>query len=171
MAHPVLDALALPPGRGEGLWHLDALWTLKIPSAATAGSFSLAEQLLPQGSAPPVHRHTREDEAWIVLDGEVTFFLDGEEHPSGPGSYIFGPRGRAHTFRVESETARLATLLSPGSAEAFFHATGRPAEALTLPPPTMPDLDRLLAGMSEHGIEFLGPPPGPDGSSTHSPLG
>ncbi len=31
---------------------------------------------------------------------------------------------RAHTFRVESNTARLATVLSPGKSEAFFHATG-----------------------------------------------
>lgn len=159
MSQPVLNALVLPPGQGDGLWHLDVLWTLKVTAAATGGAFSLAEQLLPEGSAPPVHRHTREDEAWIVLDGEVTFFLDDEQHLARPGTYVFGPRGRAHTFRVESNTARLATLLIPGTAEAFFHATGRPAEGLTLPPPSQADLDRLLAGMHEHGIEFLAPPP------------
>lgn len=149
----------LPPGHGEGLWHLDVLWTFKVPAAATGGSFSLAEQLLPRGSAPPVHRHTHEDEAWIVLEGEVTFFLDDEEHTAGPGTYVFGPRGRAHTFRVESETARVATFLVPGAAEAFFHATGRPAESLTLPPPEPPDVEQLLEGMSRHGIEFVAPPP------------
>ena len=152
--------LVLQPGQGAGLWHLDVLWTLKIPASATGESFSLAEQLLPKGSAPPVHRHTHEDEAWIVLDGEVTFFLDDERHTAGPGTYIFGPRGRAHTFRVESETARVATFLVPGTAEAFFHATGRPAESLTLPPPEPPDLEQLLEGMSRRGIEFVAPPPG-----------
>jgi quercetin dioxygenase-like cupin family protein len=125
-----------------------------------APSFSLAEQLLPKGSAPPVHRHTREDEAWIVLDGEVTFFLDDEQHTAGPGTYVFGPRGRAHTHRVDSDTAHLAILLLPGTCEAFFHATGRPAPSPTLPPPERPELDRLLAGMRNHGIEFLAPPPG-----------
>jgi uncharacterized cupin superfamily protein len=74
-----------------------------------------------------VHRHTREDEAWIVLEGEVTFFIDDEQHTAGPGTYLFGPRGRAHTHRVESDTARIATLLIPGTCEAFFRATGRPA--------------------------------------------
>jgi quercetin dioxygenase-like cupin family protein len=159
MTQPVFDALVRRPDEGDPLWHLDALWTFKVPAAATGGTFSVAEQLLPRGSAPPVHRHTREDEAWIVLDGEVTFFLDDTEHLVGAGSYVFGPRGRAHTFRVESPTARLATLLLPGAAEAFFHATGRPARALTLPPPSEPDVAALLAGMDEHGIEFLGPPP------------
>jgi quercetin dioxygenase-like cupin family protein len=161
MSQPALDALVLPPGHGEGLWHLDALWTLKIPAAATGGAFSVAEQLLPKGSAPPVHRHSREDEAWIVLDGEVTFFLDDEQRTVGPGTYVFGPRGRAHTHRVESDTARLAILLFPGTFEAFFHATGRPAPSLSLPPPEQPDLERLQAGMREHGIEFVGPPPAP----------
>jgi quercetin dioxygenase-like cupin family protein len=159
MPHTPLDALLLPPGHGEGLWHLGTLWTFKIPAAASGGSFSLAEQLIPKGSAPPVHRHTREDEAWIVLDGEVTFFIDDEQHTAGPGTYVFGPRGRAHTHRVESGTARIATLLIPGTCEAFFRTTGRPAASLTLPPPRQPDLDRLLAGMREHGIEFLAPPP------------
>jgi quercetin dioxygenase-like cupin family protein len=159
MTQTPLDPLILPPGQGDGLWHLDALWTLKIPAVATGGAFSLAEQLLPKGSAPPMHRHTREDEAWIVLDGEVTFFLEDEQHTAGPGTYVFGPRGRAHTLRVESDTARLAILLLPGTCEAFFHATGRPADSLTLPQPEQPDLDRLLAGMREHGIEYVGPPP------------
>lgn len=146
MPESARDSLVLPPGKGEGVWHLDALWTFKVTAAMTGGAFSLAEQLLPKGSAPPVHRHTREDEAWIVLDGEVTFFLDEHQETVGPGCFVYGPRHRAHTFRVESETARLATLLVPGTSERFFHTTGRPAEALTLPPPAQPDLEKLWPG-------------------------
>ena len=159
MTHPAIDALVRPPAEGEHVWHLDTLWTFKLSSAETGGAVSIAEQLLPKGSAPPRHRHTREDEAWLVLDGEVTFFLDDDRFLATPGTWVFGPRGRAHTFRVESDTARLATLLTPGTAEAFFHATGQPAAAPTLPPPAEPDLSALLEAMSEHGIEFLGPTP------------
>lgn len=151
--------LVVPPGHGEGTWHLDVLWNWKIPAATTGGAFSLAEQLLPQGSAPPAHRHTREDEAWIVLDGEVSFFLNGEEHLAGAGTYVFGPRGHEHTFLVRSQTARMATLLLPGACEEFFHATGHPATALTLPPATPPDMAALMEGMARFGIEMVGPPP------------
>lgn len=143
--------LVVPPGQGTGTWHLDALWNWKIPASITGGAFSLSEQLLPLGSAPPIHRHTHEDEAWIVLEGEVTFFLDGEEHLAG--------RGNEHTFLVRSSTARMATLLLPGACEEFFHATGHPATTLTLPPPTQPDMTALLEGMTRFGIEMLGPPP------------
>lgn len=160
MSQKTLDGFVTAPGEGEAVWHLDVLWRFAIPAAATGGSFSIGEQLLPKGSAPPVHRHTREDEAWIVLDGEVTFFLDDERHEAGTGAYVFGPRGRAHTFLIESETARIATFILPGACEDFFHATGRKAASPTLPPPSEPDLDALLAGMNEYGIEFLAPPPG-----------
>jgi quercetin dioxygenase-like cupin family protein len=159
MTAPESTALVVPPGHGTGTWHLDTLWSWKIPAAVTGGAFSLAEQLLPRGSAPPVHRHTHEDEAWIVLDGEVSFFLDGTEHVAGAGTYVFGPRGRAHTFLVRSETARTVTLLLPGASEEFFHATGHPAQSLTLPPPSEPDVAALLAGMERFGIEMVGPPP------------
>lgn len=151
--------LVVPPGAGEGTWHLDTLWNWKIPASLTGGAFSLAEQLLPQGSAPPVHRHAHEDEAWIVLDGEVSFFLGGGEHVAGAGTYVFGPRGREHSFIVRSATARMATLLLPGACEAFFHATGHPAAALSLPPPSEPDMAALLEGMARFGIEMVGPPP------------
>jgi quercetin dioxygenase-like cupin family protein len=151
--------LVVPPGDGDGTWHLDVLWNWKIPAAITGGAFSLAEQLLPQGSAPPVHRHANEDEAWIVLEGEVSFFLDGAEHPASEGTYVFGPRGRDHTFLVRSETARMATLLLPGACEDFFHSTGHPATSLTLPPPSQPDMAALMEGMARFEIAMVGPPP------------
>jgi quercetin dioxygenase-like cupin family protein len=152
-------ALVVPPGRGEGTWHLDTLWNWKIPASVTDGAFSLAEQLLPLRSAPPMHRHTHEDEAWIVLDGEVSFFLNGQEHLAGPGTYAFGPRGHEHTFLVRSDTARMTTLLLPGACEEFFHSTGHPATSLALPPPSEPDMPALMEGMARFGIEMVGPPP------------
>lgn len=151
--------LVVPPGGGDGTWHLDCLWNWKIPSALTGGAFTLAEQLLPQGSAPPVHRHTNEDEAWVVLDGEVTFFLEQDEYVAGSGTYVFGPRGRTHTFLVRSETARLLTLVTPGASEEFFRSTGHEATALTLPPPGEPDMAAIVSGMEHYGIELVGPPP------------
>jgi hypothetical protein len=89
----------------------------------------------------------------------VSFFLDGEEHRTGEGSYVFGPRGRAHTYVVRSETARMVILLLPGACEEFFRTTGHPAGTHTLPPPSPPDLDALMAGMARFDIELVGPPP------------
>lgn len=159
MSYQTTRDLVVKPEDGDGIWHLDCLWNFKIPSELTNAAFSLAEQLLPRGSAPPVHRHTEEDEAWLVLDGDLTFFLEQEEHLVGPGTYIFGPRGRAHTFLVRSDTATLLTLIAPGGAEAFFRETGHPAASRTLPPPAEPDMPALITAMAHYGIELVGPPP------------
>ncbi len=157
--NPSTDHLVVPPDAGEGLWHMDCLWNWKIPSSLTEGKFALAEQLLPEGSAPPMHRHTREDEAWVVLDGELTFFLDEAEYAAGPGTCVFGPRHRAHTFVVRSAIARVLTLIVPGAGEDFFRTTGHPASSLTLPPPSEPDMAALMDGFARYGIELVGPPP------------
>jgi len=47
----------------------------KALAAETGGALALWESLLPRGFSPPLHVHSREDEAFYVLDGELTFRL------------------------------------------------------------------------------------------------
>ena len=63
---------------GESLWFLGTLMTIKASRAETAGQFSLIEQVLPLGFAPPLHVHHAEDEAFYVLEGALTFFCGGQ---------------------------------------------------------------------------------------------
>ena len=106
-------------------------------------------------------RHTRA--VWqyrhaMALTGPLATH-PGTSRDSGPGTYVFGPRGHEHTFLVRSETARMTTLLLPGTCEEFFHSTGHRATSLTLPPPSEPDMATLIEGMARFGIEMVGPPP------------
>ena len=145
----------------HALWHLGALWEFKLHSEQTDGALCVAEQLLPKGFAPPVHTHTREDEAWMVIDGAVRFFLGDDDHVANKGDWVYGPRDAKHTFLVESSTARVLTLITPGAVEQFFHETGAPAGALELPPPPdgPPDVEALMSAMQTYGVEFVAPPP------------
>ena len=64
---------------------------------------------------PPPHRHRSFEEAWFVLDGEVTFLSGDASLPARAGSYLFVPRGVPHTFRVEGRRpARWLGIFSPG---------------------------------------------------------
>src|ERR1700754_3843878 len=45
--------------------------TPKAPPEPTAGAFALVEASVPPGGGPPPHLHTREDEAFYLLDGEL----------------------------------------------------------------------------------------------------
>lgn len=51
---------------------------------------------------------------------------------------------KEHAFCVESPTARMLVVSTPGGFEKFFFETGEPAAAL-----------------AEHGVAVVGPPPAP----------
>jgi quercetin dioxygenase-like cupin family protein len=155
-AQPVVT----PPGHGTAIWHLDTLKTFLAVAGDTGGRLTAWEELLPQGSSPPLHVHADADEAWFVLDGDLTFQVGDRTWSAEPGAFVWAPRAVPHTFRVDSPSARLIGLAVPGGFDRFVLATGRPAEAATLPPPPEgpPDLAGLVAAAREHGMEILGPP-------------
>ena len=76
------------------------------------------------------------------------------------GSFVYGPRGIAHTFTVTSSEARFLLVTEPAGFEGFMRTLSEPALSLTVPPPATepPDFERLAATAAEYGIEILGPP-------------
>jgi quercetin dioxygenase-like cupin family protein len=152
--------IALAPGEGEALWGFGALATLKASSETTDGRVFVVELLAPRGSGSPLHVHHREDEWFYVLDGELTFWVDGRVVAAPAGSFVYGPRDLPHTFIVASEQARFLLVTEPGGFAAFFRAASEPASRLEIPPaPTeQPDVAGLIALAATYGIEILGPP-------------
>jgi hypothetical protein len=80
------------------------------PFSAIGASFSLHEW---RGSGPAVlHVHHSDDEAWHVLEGELHFrYLDGTQ-VAGPGTTVFVPAGKAHTYQA-GPGARYLIILTP----------------------------------------------------------
>jgi mannose-6-phosphate isomerase-like protein (cupin superfamily) len=105
----------VPAGQGHRLAARGSVMMFKAVSAQTGGDFSLMERTLPPGGrTTPPHRHTNCSEAFFVLDGAVTFWLDEAELAGGPGDFLLVPRGAAHTFGNQGESAaRLLVLHSP----------------------------------------------------------
>jgi hypothetical protein len=74
----------------------------------------------PPGGGPPRHTHEAEDE-FVVLEGEVTFDVDGCVSTVTAGGSAFVPRGVPHCFRNRSTSdVRLLVMFTPGTAEGFF---------------------------------------------------
>jgi quercetin dioxygenase-like cupin family protein len=94
------------------------------------------------------------------MEGQLTFWVGGDVIAAPAGSFVYGPSDIPHTFVVSSAQARFLLVAEPGGFERFMRAAGRPAAALTIPPPEAPppDLAPLVALAAEHGIEILGPP-------------
>jgi len=146
-------------GEGEDVWFLQNRMTIKATAETTGGLFGLVESSIAPGASPPLHIHRREDEAFWVLAGRVTFRTGDETIEAGPGSFVFLPRDVPHTFRVEEEEpARMLTLLTPGGGERFFLEGGRPPDGPGLPPPGPPDIAKLQRVAPLYGMEIVGPP-------------
>jgi uncharacterized RmlC-like cupin family protein len=113
--------------------------------------------------ATPVHRHSREDEAFYLLDGEVSVYFGDQVVRAGAGDFLWAPREVPHAFCVESALARLLVVSTPAGFQQFLFDTGEPAAVLMAPPHAAepPDLDALVAALADYGVTVVGPPPAP----------
>ena len=145
----------------EPLWFLGTLVRIKLDGEQTGGRFALWEGELPRGAAPPLHSHPQ-DESFYVLEGEVTVWVDGEPRLCRAGAAAFAPGGAPHTFRIESDTARMLFLSTPAGIEEYVRALGEPAEWPWLQPPAdgprVPP-ERIEEVERKLGIVRHGPPP------------
>jgi quercetin dioxygenase-like cupin family protein len=155
--------IALNQDEGEALWFLGVLATIKAGGEATGGRCCVIEHLAPKGAGSPLHVHSREDEWFYVIEGELAFWVGGRRIEASAGAFVYGPRGIPHTFTVTSSQAKFLLVAEPAGFEDFMRRLAEPARTRTLPPPGQPpDPARLTAIAAEYGIEILGPPGIPD---------
>jgi quercetin dioxygenase-like cupin family protein len=160
----------------EPLWFLGTLARMKLTGAQTGGRFALWEGVLPRGAAPPLHSHPQ-DETFVLLEGEMTAWVvpgepeRGDVPPGwaetcarrcGVGAAVLAPAGVPHTFRIDSDTARILFLSTPAGIEDYVTALAEPAQWPWLqPPPNGPRVPsaRMAAVERELGMVRHGPPP------------
>ena len=97
-----------------------------MPFSATGTSFGIHEWL---GSGPAtLHVHHSDDEAWHVLEGELTFRYADRSETAGPGTTVFVPAGTAHTYTTSAD-ARYLVVLTPRLSQLIdaLHADRDPA--------------------------------------------
>lgn len=139
----------LPAGQGKIVGARGSVMAFKAIAAQTGGDFSLMERTLPaRGRRPLPHRHVNCSEAFWVLDGTVTFVLDGVEQRGRRDDFLLVPRGAGHTFGNDGdEPARLLVLHAPAM-DAYF--AGLDALWSGAAPPA-PEEERAL--MARYGME------------------
>jgi quercetin dioxygenase-like cupin family protein len=145
----------------EPLWFLGTLARVLLDGEQTGGRFAAFEVLLPKGASPPLHSHPQ-DETFYILDGEATVWVEDRPRRCRSGAIAFAPGGSPHTFRVESDTARMLVLSTPAGIEDYVRALSEPAAWPWLqPPPDGPRVpaERIEAVERELGLVRHGPPP------------
>jgi uncharacterized cupin superfamily protein len=110
-----------------------------------------------------VHVHTREAEAFYLLDGTMTYRVGEQDYQLSPGSFIYLPSGVPHAFRVTSTgPVQFLAIVAPGGLMSMYDEAGRPAAQRRLPEPDaeqmQADIGHWLEATSRYGIQVLGPP-------------
>jgi mannose-6-phosphate isomerase-like protein (cupin superfamily) len=119
--------------------------------------------LAPRVLAAPLHRHSREDEYSLVMEGRLGVFEDGAEVIVGPGELVFKPRGRWHTFWNAGEgSLRVLELIAPAGLEQLFRKLATPEGEYD--PETLPalaaeygcevDFEATMPLIERHGLAF-----------------
>lgn len=144
-------ALKQSAGEGEVLNVFGEHTIIKIDGAATGGAWALFELISQPGGGTPWHVHSREAEAFFVLEGEATIRVDEDVIIGRPGDLLIGPCGVPHQFRnLGTRPLRMLVLAWPAGMEDFFR------EAAQVPFP--PDPEQAAAVCQKHGITLLPPP-------------
>ncbi|PTY06066.1 hypothetical protein DB346_01485 [Verrucomicrobia bacterium LW23] len=118
--------------------------------AATAGNYAFVEQTVPPGEGPPLHLHTREEEGFYIIAGEITFVVADKTIVAGPGDFVLGPRNIPHRFYNSGNVpAKYVMVISPAGFEHFLTEYGD----LIASDPT--NKAAIVALGDKYGLQFL----------------
>ncbi|MVM33538.1 cupin domain-containing protein [Spirosoma sp. HMF4905] len=120
----------------NAFWYAGTLMKVLVDGEQTNGRFAQIDVTTRPGAEPPLHTHTREDEAIYLLEGSIRFTIGEHVFIAKAGDYVLMPKGIPHTFQVLTETARTILTISPAGFENFFRhpSQAKPAQMPVLPP-------------------------------------
>jgi quercetin dioxygenase-like cupin family protein len=116
---PARRALVLLPDQGRA-YRMGAMTALfKADGDETRRQYSISEWWLePDTAGPGAHAHP-EDDAFYVLEGTMSFLIDGEWIDCPKGSFVLAPAGATHDFQNRGATrAGVLNISAPGGFEA-----------------------------------------------------
>jgi len=132
---------------------LGTKYRILLSREASGGNISVTDSVSPPLSGPPRHIHHDADETFMIMTGEIGFWLDGKTVICGSGSSIFIPRGTPHTFLVLSDVpSRHLVIMTPGGFEGFFAEMANGQFGI---PDDMAQIDEVAGRFS---LSFVGPP-------------
>jgi len=146
-----VNANVLQPGEGRSVWVVGDLYTFLATGEDTNGAYALIHATVPPGSGPPPHIHHREDEAFFVLEGELSFQVDGRSTSATARAWVTLPKGTLHAFRNTGPTpAQMLILVNPSGLERYFAEVGHASKEESVTPAA---LEKLLAVAPKYGLE------------------
>jgi quercetin dioxygenase-like cupin family protein len=142
---------------------MGSLFERLASGAETERRFDLTLATQPPGTAPPLHVHTREAEAFYMLAGTMVYRAGEELHQLTAGSFIYLPPGIPHAFRITGPTpARFLSVDAPAGLMDLYDEVGLPAGERRLPGSDGMSIEEEIPRWNEisprYGLTVVGPP-------------
>lgn len=144
---------------GEGPRHtLSGQVTFQLMTGAESdGQLGMTVTEGPHGGSLGAHVHQHTYEAVYCLDGRLRFTVDGSEHLLTRGDFLSIPAGCEHTYTMESQLTRFASMYGPAGVERFHELAGEIAQERIFPEhASAADPQRLAAASAGLDITFVG---------------
>ena len=148
------------PNEGRTIAVVGDVYRFMATSEDTNGKYAMWEAIVPPGGGPPPHVHSREEESFYILEGEITFQIGEERVVATAGMFANMPVGTPHSFKNESsQPARVLISVAPAGLEEMFFEFGVPLSegATSALPPTKDEIEKLLKIAPSYGIEIRVP--------------
>ena len=145
------------PGEGKTIAVVGDVYRFLATGEDTDGKYALWEAIVPPGGGPPPHVHSREEEGFYILEGEITITIGENRLVASTGMFANMPVGTPHSFKNESSRqARMLISIAPAGLERMFFEFGVPLPqgATSAAPPTREEIEKLLAVAPNYGIEI-----------------
>ena len=146
-------------GTGPATWAMGMLFERLAGAEETAGLLGASVVTQPPGQASPLHVHTREAEAWFLLQGAMTYRAGERLIRMTAGDFIYLPREVPHAFRTTGTVpVRFLALTLPGGLLDIYDGRG-PGRRTAVPDAGMWMRTRALAQLApRYGLRVVGPP-------------
>jgi mannose-6-phosphate isomerase-like protein (cupin superfamily) len=92
------EAIVIPPGQGHRLGNVEFLARTVDTPRFTFGIIEIAV-----GRVLEAHVHDGEDDAFYILEGEMTFEFGDRQVAAPPGTFVLAPPGVEHGFRNDGD--------------------------------------------------------------------
>jgi quercetin dioxygenase-like cupin family protein len=144
------------PTEGQTITVVGDVYRFLVTGEETNGKYTLWEAIVPPGGGPPPHVHSREEEGFYVLEGEITIQVGEERIVAKAGMFANMPVGTPHSFKNEtSKPAKMLISVVPAGLEHMLFEVGVSVApgTTTAPPPTKQEIEKLMEVAPKYGIE------------------
>ena len=128
----------------------------KVRDEYTGGAYSIHDNVIPSGSpGPRPHLHRHHEEAFYVIEGDLTVRVGPRTITAPAGSFVVIPRGVVHQpSNPETHPTRVLLIFSPSGMDHFFEEAAEQRIPLQTVPTDPAVQEKLKTFTESYGYEF-----------------